>query len=286
MSADIAPATGRLADRPILRIVIATDLSEASSGALRLGSEIARTFDADLLIVHVLPDDDVPRSVSRALGMQPGDMLERRAGEAEGRLRHIESVLGRGRAQVHACVRCGSAATEIVRLAKEAAADLIVLGSHRSTAGKGACAEPVAERVRVRASCPVVVALPPRTGEPVKPLDGRSIHGILVATDLNARSNAAVKWGRTLAQRLGCPVHVLHVLRSARCRVTEVVGVGRPDIIRVGNPAQQILSCAQELGDDLIVLGMPRGGVFRSALFGHVGHEVVERAALPTFTAR
>lgn len=91
------------------------------------------------------------------MGRESGDLRDRRAGEARRRLRRIESMLGRGHA--HASVRCRSAAAAIVRLASQAAVDLIVVGSPGAPGPRRAGVEPVAERVRARARCPVIVAL-------------------------------------------------------------------------------------------------------------------------------
>jgi nucleotide-binding universal stress UspA family protein len=282
MSADIRPPARHPDTGTLRRVVVATDLSEASAGALGVAADLARMCAAELLIVHVLTDIEEPRSVKDTLGMDPGDLLERRAGEAEGRLRRLESMVGTGHA--HAVVRCGSAAAEIVRLATEAAADLIVLGWHGSTGTRGPCAEPVAERVREHAPCPVIIALPPRG--PSNAETGRSIHRVLVASDLTSRSDAAVKWGRALGERLGCPVHVLYVIGAGRRARRAKSASGRPDIIRIGDPAAQIVSCAHELGADLIVMGTRRRGVLRRALRRGVGRAVVERAVVPTMTAR
>jgi nucleotide-binding universal stress UspA family protein len=139
----------------IPRLVVATDLTDASAAALRVAARIRAACDAELLIVHVLPDVEDPDAVE-TLGMAPGDLLERRAGEAESRLRRLEALLGRGHA--HASVRCGSAAIEIARLANQTQADLIVLGGD-APPGMGVVPA-VAERVQARARCPVLVALP------------------------------------------------------------------------------------------------------------------------------
>jgi nucleotide-binding universal stress UspA family protein len=95
-----------------------------------------------------------------------------------------------------------------------------------------------------------------------------------------------VRWGRALADRLGCPVHVLHVIGARGRRRIAAAGAGAPDIVRAGHPAQQIASCARELGADLIVLGPPRRGALPAALLGDVGREVATRADVPTLTAR
>jgi nucleotide-binding universal stress UspA family protein len=266
------------------RVVVATDFSEASGGALRVGADLARAFGAELLIVHVLADLEEPRPVKDTLGMEPGDLLERRAGEAEGRLRRLEAMVGGG--HVHAAVRCGSAAAEIVRLAAETAADLIVLGSHGAASARGTCGEPVAARVRERAGCPVIVALSPPERALSSAVAGPSVHRVLVATDLTGRSDAAVQWGRALGQRLGCPVHVLYVIGPARRGRRVPSGPDRPDIVRVGDPATQIVSCAQDLGADLIVLGTHRRGALQRAWRRGVDRAVADRAAVPTLTVR
>jgi nucleotide-binding universal stress UspA family protein len=239
-------------DIRLRRVLIAIDFAAASDAALRLGADIARAFEAEVVVVHVLPDCE-DSAVEPALGMRTGELLERRAGEAAARLRHVEAIAGRGHA--HGCVRCGSAAAEILRLAHEASADLIVLGQHQG------CSRSVAARVRRRAACPVLIARAPESGVPAPPSTAApSIHGVLVATDGTPRSGAARRWGRALAGRLGCPAHVLHVEPGG------------------GSPAARIVSCARELGDDLIVLGASRGPL-RRAVFGSVADDLVRGAA-------
>ena len=172
MSADIASSRDRAHDGSIRRIVVATDFSDASAGALRLASDLARTFGAELVVVHVLPDLGEVGSVKATRGMDSGNLLERQAGEAATRLRHLESTLGRG--HLHASVRCGAAAREIIRLAGAVSADLIVLRAPGPTAPHGDCVEPIAVKVRTRAQCPVIVAPAPHHRQAASaPLDLR-----------------------------------------------------------------------------------------------------------------
>jgi nucleotide-binding universal stress UspA family protein len=221
---------------PIRRVVFATDLTHASDSALTLAAQIARVFDADVVLVHVLPDHEDPRA-SDTLGMAPGDVLERRAGEAQGRLRRLEAVLGRGHA--HASVRCGSAATEILRLATDVSADAIVLGAREPAASGAECVEAVAERVLARARCPVLIALPAR--QPGVPAEASS-PGLLIAVDRHRSPEATLELGRTLGRRLRREVHV-H-----------------------GGDSADIVPRALALGDDLILVGPRRRCRLRTAL--------------------
>jgi nucleotide-binding universal stress UspA family protein len=143
----------------IRRVIVATDFTEASAGAVCLASTIADAFQAELLILHVLQEGDESSRAPAALGTAPGDLLERRASEAESRLGRLRALAGAG--HIHGTIRCGSAATQILRFAKDAGADLIVLGSHGRCASRDGAAAPMAERVRTRAQCPVIVVAPP-----------------------------------------------------------------------------------------------------------------------------
>lgn len=225
---------------PIRRVVVATDLTRHSANALRLASRLAATFGAELLLVHVLPDREEPRA-QETLGMSPGDLLERRAGEAQARLRHLESRLGRGHA--HAAVRCGAAAKEILRLAAEARADLIVLGAHEPSAAGAACADAVADAVRARACCPVLIALPGDRRAAASPDVSGPSGCVLVAMDRARKTDAAVALGRALGRRLDRAVD-----------------------LRAGD-ATDIVSQARALGrDDVIVIGPRRRSRLRAAL--------------------
>lgn len=74
----------------IRRIVVASDLGEASQVALRLAVAMAKAFAADLLIVHVLPAPPDFSAEIPGLAMTSGDLLERRLVQAEAGLRRAK----------------------------------------------------------------------------------------------------------------------------------------------------------------------------------------------------
>jgi nucleotide-binding universal stress UspA family protein len=185
---------------------VATDLGEASQAALRLAVAVTRAFAADLLIVHVLRAPPDLSSEIRGLAMTSGDLLERRLAQAEVGLRRAKAIAGDGHA--HAAIRCGTAAAEIVRLANETDADLIVLGRPAA----GGIPSGVAIEVERHAPCPVLVVPAGYARESPKGAEHVPPHGVLIAT--SGASTAAVAYGRALAQRLHCPVHALHPWRG------------------------------------------------------------------------
>lgn len=148
----------------IRRIVLATDLAEASSGATRAATGLAKSHDAELIIAHVLqvpvPPVGGPGTGAAGLYMQ----LENDARA------HVETVLSglveravaRGIKAATAILN-GVADEEIVRFAEEKKADLVVIGTHGRTGVSKFLLGSVAARVIANASCPVLTV---RRAEP------------------------------------------------------------------------------------------------------------------------
>ncbi len=144
-------------------ILVATDFSAPSDAALAYGRELARTFGASLTVVHV-----VENLMARAVGPD-GILLADPGMQAEVELRaqaRLDALLddedrrdldARGRVLVS-----NTPSVALVDYARDAAIDLIVMGTH----GRGAVGHllmgNVAERVVRTAPCPVLTV---RDGE-------------------------------------------------------------------------------------------------------------------------
>lgn len=141
--------------KPFTKILVPFDFSAHSEAALATAAEIARRYDASLVVLHVfeplsyaLPDSFVLLSASemnRMLG-ELRTLLEATKRRAE--------VAGAPRVEV--LQREGIAASEIVGLARDQAFDLIVMGTHGRKGLKHAIMGSVAERVVRSAPCAVL----------------------------------------------------------------------------------------------------------------------------------
>lgn len=139
-----------------------TDFSEPSDYALGLACALTRDYGARLVVLHVVP----PPPAFAAEGIVPPLTGEVRA-EAEDHLRRLRLPHADVRAERH--LGEGDAATEILRVAREVGADLVVLGTHGRTGVRRLLMGSMAEQVVRRADCPVVtvtspVVLPPDSG--------------------------------------------------------------------------------------------------------------------------
>ena len=143
---------------PIRKILHPTDYSELSRPAFELACALARDFGAELIICHVSPPPIIAAGEGVVIDFPTGETEQLAA-----RLEQVKPDDPRVRS-AHKLLR-GDPAAEIVRLAGEAKADLIVMGTH----GRGGLGRllmgSVAEGVMRKAPCPVVTVKAPLPGD-------------------------------------------------------------------------------------------------------------------------
>jgi nucleotide-binding universal stress UspA family protein len=144
------------------KILVATDFSEPAQAALAYGRELARTFGASLTVLHIV--DNVLTRAYGLDGMMMADPELQREIETCAQRQIDELLFDEDRhdlSAIGAIVTSNSPAAAIVTYARDAAIDLIVIGTH----GRGAVAHlligSVAERVVRTAPCPVLTVRHP-----------------------------------------------------------------------------------------------------------------------------
>ncbi len=142
------------------RILLATDFSDASAGAVDHAVLMAKTFGSELHILHVL-EVEVPRLESGVdyLPLKYFEEFERRAAE------YLAAVIPAGdREQLNPVpvVRKGNPFVEIIRYAQSEKIDLIIMGTHGRSALAHLMMGNVAEKVVRYASCAVLTVRDPR----------------------------------------------------------------------------------------------------------------------------
>lgn len=140
---------------PFRTVVFPTDFSAPAQAALAAAVEVARHFTAALHLVHVVPalpattsDPNFTFSVPEyeaLLHAEARDKLEQLATALRGEGLSCDWSIGNG-----------NAGREIVRIAGERGADLIVIATHGETGWRHVIFGSVAERVVQHAPCPVL----------------------------------------------------------------------------------------------------------------------------------
>lgn len=139
-------------------ILVATDFSECAGAAFKLAKNLARQFGAKIVLLHVIQLRIVAR-LAEHLKVEPDGLLPAFREEAQ---LHLDAFLKEcrcGSLEVTSMVTVGIPFQEIAVVARDLAADLIVMGGY-GRSGRGPIEEvffgSTAEKVVRLLPCPVL----------------------------------------------------------------------------------------------------------------------------------
>lgn len=140
----------------IRKILCPIDFSEASMKGLKEAIKYALHFDAELCLAHVVYNG-IPAAADAVsyLALSP-ELFEIPRQNAERKLRELTDELQECGVRTTFALRAGEAGIEIVRMAEELSADVIVLATHGWTGWRRILFGSVAERVVRYARCSVL----------------------------------------------------------------------------------------------------------------------------------
>jgi nucleotide-binding universal stress UspA family protein len=136
------------------KLLVPVDLTSEDPPELKFAGELARETRASVVLLHVI--DYVPMMLPVEL---PGgyplpqlDVIREAVGQ---KLARMAAKLGQ--VETHTMIEVGSAAHQIVEIAKREKADQIVIGSHSRKGVARLVLGSVADRVAHTATCPVTI---------------------------------------------------------------------------------------------------------------------------------
>jgi len=296
-------------------VLLATDGSRESTRAARIAVTLAEKLGTELHLVHVgpMPEEYIVPRLSIPEPEFWNMIRERAEEEAKPKLNEqVQKIREAGGEVSEAHVRVGLPDAEIVELAEELGAGLVVLGSRGLGPLKRALMGSVSDSVVRHAHCPVLVVR--GDGRERCYLPGR----ILLATDGSEEADAATRAAVEIANATGSELHVLFALfidetlpyphpyarerwetsvEQAKHRAREFVGEQAERIeaeggnvarahLAFGTPDQEIVKLGEELDAGIIVVGSRSLGGVRRALLGSVSGSVVRHAHGPVLVVR
>ena len=293
----VAAATAALAARrkplrlsPVGRfdhVLVATDGSEFSAGALRVGTRFAKRNKAELTTMSMV-------MIGVETEGMAAEVIEKAEAEARQVLVAAQAAARADGYETRIELRQGTNPhKEIVRLADDQHADLIVMGRRGR---RGLALMMVGDSTRKvigYADCSVLVV--PRAAEIWQ-------QRILLATDGSRHGEMAAEAAGQMAKIFGLPVTVVSVLRPKFDEVRRAEAQLEVDRVRealalegikadsaiVGDadPAAAIVELARQRGADLIVMGSHgRTGMGR-LLLGSVSEKVIGLATCPVLVVK
>jgi nucleotide-binding universal stress UspA family protein len=139
-------------------ILVATDFSECAGAAFKVAKSLARQFGAKIVLLHVIQHRVVAR-VAEHLKVEPESLLPAFREEAQLHLDEVLKECCRDSLEVTSMVTVGIPFQEIAVVARDLAADLIVMGGY-GRSGRGPIEEvffgSTAEKVVRLLPCPVL----------------------------------------------------------------------------------------------------------------------------------
>jgi nucleotide-binding universal stress UspA family protein len=138
----------------IKRILVPTDLSEASMPALKLAAEFGKAFQAELFLLFVVEPFYTSGDILSAGAV--ASVVEAQNKTAGAALAREVARLGKRGVRARSSIVEGTAAAAIFESAQKSSADLIIIGTHGRTGFSHAFMGSVAERVVRTAGCPVL----------------------------------------------------------------------------------------------------------------------------------
>ena len=258
------------------KILLATTGSPASFGAARVAFEMAKRYDAELLLFHVA---GVPK---KGFSYQEvNDVRSRETVQVDDDYKAwVEEELKNTYAkQLEECknariiLATGLPHREILRAARDEDVDMIIMGAHSGDSSdiysKGYPGSTL-QRVAKAAKCPVMTV----HRESASYMGGFS--HIVFATDFSKQSESAFKYALSMAKEFDCEMTLFHALDitskvlaqsdiedkliTLRKRLRDVYGPKMGDFknfevdVWEGNPYVEIVKIARERMADLIVL--------------------------------
>ncbi len=294
------------------KILFATTASPGCDHAARVAFDMAKRYNAELIVLHVL---GIPtRGFSQFVtDVRTGEEVSYNADYLLKVKKEIRNIYAE---HIEKCKKYtieampGVPPTEIIRFARKQDVDLILIGSstkdedekdyaYRTTAGS------TMQAVAKSARCPVLAI-----GRPAASFWG-GFSNIVFGTDFSKAADSAFKFAFKIAKTLGCTFHLFHAfdissihsgkmmdqdeiddkIREARDKMNEIYlsrmkGFNDYEIeIWEGIPYVEIVKYAREMYADLIVMAHhTREMSAEKARLGSTMEQVVVRASCPVIS--
>jgi nucleotide-binding universal stress UspA family protein len=274
------------------RILCPVDFSDASAAALRAAGSLARTFGAEVRVLHA-QRLDAPVYFTAAQLQSLKAQLRRSLRSAR---EYLEEFVARHLpAEVSRSVRIveRDPVEAILSLHKDWPADLLVMGTHGRTGLTRIRLGSVMESVFRQVQGPILTVGPKAKVPPFAPL-----RRILSPIDLSESSRETFQAAADLAARASGEVVALHILESPAKQAREQAAdalcdwvspearahCSVRDVLREGTPAERIAAEAKSARADLIVLGARPRSYLGGLVFGSTTEAVIRTAPCPVLS--
>jgi nucleotide-binding universal stress UspA family protein len=274
------------------KILCSLDLTPASEGILRWAGLFAQAFGSHLEIVHADWSDAPYFFTEGQIGNLVAEAAHRRKTLSR-QLHHLAEKVLDSRVPFSTSVLDGAAVDAILDHIRITPPDLIVIGSHGRSGLDRLLLGSVAENIARHAECPTLIVKGTALSADAPQLDPQ-VHKILCPVSLADTAEHSLSIAADVATTLAADLSLLHIVEHnvlppedarqqlchalpdeirTRCHATEVV--------RTGDPAEQIILQARAEHPDLIVLGAAHRTFLEFRTLGRTTERVLRHGPSP-----
>jgi nucleotide-binding universal stress UspA family protein len=290
------------------KILVPLDFSEPSKKALDYALAFATRLNAKLFVAHVIPE------ISTLSYAFPIENLAIEINQRARAVREIRTLIPDQRAKVvdlHTIVKVGRVEDSLLQIIDEEGVDLVIMGSHGRRNFRRWFLGSVTEHILRKVPVPIFTVS--HIEEARYPFGGgvTSFKRLLYATDLEEPAAAGLEYATELAQQFSSELTVMNVveylnvsyeaaaylgneraerLKTAQRTVDAFVNRQKPrnmhikTIVVEGKAYERILSTAEELNVDCIVMNLHSKGLLERAFLGSTAERVVRLATIPVLS--
>jgi nucleotide-binding universal stress UspA family protein len=255
------------------RILAPIAFSARCQGAVQYAEALACHFHSELVLLHVVSPVQT-YGFPDAMAVAP-ELIDEVLVQSKAALDSFEAEGFKG-IKVRRLVLQGDPGQEIVRYAKDAKCDLIVMPTHGYGPFRRFLLGSVTAKVLHDAHCPVWTG-PHLEEAPAYP--SISFQKVLCAVDLGPQSRAVLEWGAGFAREYGAQLSVVHAIPSSTVSLGGIyfdpqwseqvrmesegiikfllqeIGAQAEILIRTGEAPHVVRTVAQELDANVLVIG-------------------------------
>jgi nucleotide-binding universal stress UspA family protein len=287
----------------IKQILVPTDFSENAQHAVSYGVEMAKQCSAKL---HLLHTPVIPTYLLMDLSYSPGpEAVTRILNDSQDALDGQAKEIAAAGVEHFTAIREGTVHEVIRDYAKEHDVDLVVVGTHGRTGVSKLMYGSVTERVIKTVHTPIII---------IPPEGGTMPSSIVMAYDFSAPAKRAAEAARAIHGVFHGPLHMVHsyldvwgeytdrgaVVGQAAEKRREALHLGLEEMLQTeanelfsidaqnvqthlvtGDPAEGILTVAEDVGATLICAGTTGKTGIERLLIGSVARRLLHDSKVP-----
>lgn len=275
------------------KILIPVDFSETSQLAIKHGAFVAQLTKGDVYLLHVINAQYIAQNMFVPLvQFDAHNKIEEKAEEKLAQLG--EEVKNEYNVKIEYIVKSGNPSTEIVSVAKEIGASLIVMGTHGYSPLEELVIGSTAIKVLTKSPCPTMAMS--------SEADHKGYSKILMPIDTSAHTRQKVNYTLEMARRFSASVQAIAllgtgeesekpaielILHQIEKLAMEKNVVFHADVIsNVKNRATATVNYSQKIGSDLIVIMTDQDAELSGFFLGPYAQQVIHLSKVPVISIK